>query len=84
MNLLKVNHVWTNLCPHFAAATQSNSSITLDDFLYDEATLSTLKVELLSLITGRIPTYIYLWYFVSKIVVTYCEKKNVLVIEICF
>ena len=56
MNSLKVNHVWTNLCPHFAAATQSNSSITLDDFLYDEATLSTLKVELLSLITGRIPT----------------------------
>ena len=51
-----MNHVWTNLCPHFAAATQSNSSITLDDFLYDEATLSTLKVELLSLITGRIPT----------------------------
>jgi len=49
---VKVNHVWTNLCPHFAAATQSNSSITLDDFLYDEATLSTLKVELLSLITG--------------------------------
>ena len=59
MNSLKVNHVWTNLCPHFAAATQSNSSITLDDFLYDEATLSTLKVELLSLITGRIPTYTY-------------------------
>lgn len=48
---IKVNHVWTNLCPHFAAATQSQS-ISLDDFLYDEATLSTLKVELASLLTG--------------------------------
>ena len=48
-----MNHVWTNLCPHFAAATQSNTSITLDDFLYDESTLSTLKVELLSLLTGK-------------------------------
>ena len=49
---VKVNHVWTNLCPHFAAATQSNTSITLDDYLYDEATLSTLKIELTSLLTG--------------------------------
>ena len=49
---VKVNHVWTNLCPHFAAATQSNTSITLDDFLYDEATLATLKIELTSLLTG--------------------------------
>ena len=47
-----MNHVWTNLCPHFAAATQSNTSITLDDYLYDEATLSTLKIELTSLLTG--------------------------------
>lgn len=52
---LSMNHLysWTNLCPHFAAATQTRP-IPLDDFLYDQATLATLKIELASLIAGII------------------------------
>ena len=48
---IQVHHVWTNLCPHFATATQSKS-ISLDDFLFDEASLATLKVELTSVVAG--------------------------------
>lgn len=48
-----MNHLYTNLCPHFAAATQTRP-IPLDDFLYDQATLDTLKIELASLIAAII------------------------------
>lgn len=43
-----VHHLWTQLCPHFDAATGSRP-LTLDDFLFDQSSLATLKVELASL-----------------------------------
>ncbi len=48
-----INSTIVNLCPHFAAATQT-TPIPAEEHLLDQATLATLKVELATLLSGLV------------------------------